>query len=106
MKQSKIDTIRANLKITMDLTVEEIDHLEDYKEEIYWAIRDLENEYEDLQYPEIPYYNDEYPRKRMREIERELEEQKELYGIICDELEAMKRTLKRIDDALDAMAEC
>ena len=106
MKNSKIDTIRTNLENTMDLTVKEIERLEEYEEETYWTIRDLENEYEDLQYPAVPYYNDEYPRKRMREIERELDEQRELHTIIIDELSAMRATLANIDKALDAIAEC
>ena len=106
MKQSKIDTIRRNLEISADLTVEEIERLEEYKEEAHYTIRELENEYEELQFPFVPYYNDEYPRKRMREIENEIEEQRELYGIICDEIADMKKALKSINDALDAIFEC
>lgn len=106
MKSSKIDTIRANLESTMELTAKEIERLEEYEDETYYTIKDLENEYEDLQYPDAPYYNDEYPRKRMKEIERELDEQRELHTIIIDELASMRETLANIDKALDAIAEC
>ena len=105
MKNSKIDTIRMNLENTMELTAKEIERLEEYEDETYYTIKDLENELEDLRYPDIPYYNDEYPRKHMREIENELEEQRELHSTIIDELMNLRKALRNIDKALDAMDE-
>lgn len=106
MYQSKIDTIKANLENTMEMTTKEIERLEDYKEETYWYIRDIEDRIFDIEhgYFDEPVYDHKAVHRDYLKALADLDEQKDLYEIICDELAAMKQALKRIDEALDVMA--